>query len=418
VGEDEGDGAERGEQAQARPAHLGQPGQLRGHGSDLVDRLPRRLVVEVGAPVAPAAQQQGDEHHCGEHAVEGRHRHAEQRDGAALVPVDAELEHPEGHGGEADDRQVHQAAEQQGGERAQQDAQAEHRADREPEDASPHEGGGEGEQRRDRPHQRLQPLHRDTEQRRPVGAVGRGADGDAQRGALEEHHQAEHQQRRGDHGDDAVGAEDGAAELEADVEGVGDAGRDVGPLDAEPAGHEHGDAGEELGEADRGHREHQPWGGEEAPDDRQLDDPAEGERGGRTGRHGRGVGPPPLGEQDEDEHRRGGTEVALGEVDDAVRPVDQRHAEGDQGGDATDDDAAHPDPEGQRVGEQLQEQDRHRWRVRQHSNTPWRPPPRRGRSQHRLHHPFAPWMPMPPHRRSLSSGWQTTERGRGYGPAP
>ena len=59
---------------------------------------------------------QRDQHHDGQHRVERREVDAEQGHRVALVPVDAQLQDAERHGREADGRQVHEAAQQQGGE--------------------------------------------------------------------------------------------------------------------------------------------------------------------------------------------------------------------------------------------------------------------------------------------------------------
>jgi hypothetical protein len=355
VGEHEGDEGDGGGEAGAHPAHLGQPGELGGDGAHLVRRLPARLVVDVGAAGAAPAQQQGGEDDDGEDGVERRCLHAEQRQVRPRVPVDAELQHAECDGAEADGRQVREAAEQQRGERPQQEAEAQHAPHGEAEDAGPQEGGGEGEERSHPPHERVEALDGDAEQRGPVGPVGGGADRHADGRAPQEHGEAGHGDHRGDEGDDAVGAEDRAAEGELEVERVLDArGEQRG---VEPAREQHGDTGEHLGEPDGGDRQDQPRRGEEAADHGHLDEPAEEEGGRRAGEDGDDVGPPPLGEEQVDEDGRRGTQVPLGEADDPVGPVDQCHPERDQRRHGADEDAPGEDADGEREDDELQGED-------------------------------------------------------------
>ena len=83
----------------------------------------------------------------------------------AAKPID-DLEDAEGHGVGADREQVRHAADHQRGERAEQHPDREGAEHRQAEDPGPQEDGDEGEQRGDRPDERLQPLDRHAEQRR------------------------------------------------------------------------------------------------------------------------------------------------------------------------------------------------------------------------------------------------------------
>ena len=305
--------------------------------------------------------------------VERREVHIGERQRRTLVPVDAQLEDPECDRGGSDDREAGHAAEQECGQRAEEDAEAQHRPDREPEDPSPEERRRERQERGDRPDQRLQALHRDTEQRGAVGAIGRGADRHAEACPAQEPHQSDHGEGRDDECEHAVSPEDRAPDLDAYVERVVDPWGHECAVDAEPARQEDRQPGQQLGEADGRDRQHETRGGEEAPDDRELDEAPKRERCEGAGDHGERVRPAPLRQQQEHEDGRRGAEVALGEVDDPVRAVDERHAERDECGHRADERPADEHAEGKGIDELLEGEDRDRWCERGHPGGAVRP---------------------------------------------
>ena len=97
--------------------------------------------------------------------------------------------------------------------------------------------------------------------------------------------------------------------------------------------------GQDLRHADRDHGEDETRRAEEAADEDELDEPAKRDSRGQADRQGEEVGHAGVEDEQHRQRRRQTAQIALREVDDAVRPVDQRDPEGDEGGQATDDDA-------------------------------------------------------------------------------
>ena len=232
------------------------------------------------------------------------------------------------------------------------------------EDAGPQEDGSEGEQRGDRPDQRLQPLDRHAEQRRTIGAVGAGADRDPDAAQPQEQREADERERRHDHRDEVVGVEDDGADRELEVERRGEPLAEQREVDAPEPRQQDRERGEQLRQAERRDRDQQPRRLEEAADDRELDDRPDRESGEDPDRHSDEVGPAPRGHQHHDQHDGDGPHVGLGEVDEAVRPVRQRHAERDQRGEEADQDPADEDAERDPEEDLLDDEDAERGQIR------------------------------------------------------
>ncbi len=126
-------------------------------------------------------------------------------------------------------------------------------------------------------------------------------------------------------------------------------------LNPNQPGHEQRECGQELRDADGRDGQHETRRAAEPVDERPLDDEAEEDRADEAEEEGDRIGEPghPVrcaarrvpGEQQDREDRRHRAEVALREVDDAVRAVDQREADGEQRGERSDQRALHDDAE-------------------------------------------------------------------------
>ena len=162
-----------------RGPHLREAAQDLRDGPDLAGRLPARHVAFADTTCAcPARHEQPDHHDDEQDGVDVRR----------LVPVphDRLLDDAEDDGGADDCRQALHASDHPGGERAQQDRRSEHLTDRQADDPGAEEDGQEGEHGREHPHDGLQSPDRDPQRRRSIGALGAGADGDADVAAPEE----------------------------------------------------------------------------------------------------------------------------------------------------------------------------------------------------------------------------------------
>ncbi len=87
---------------------------------------------------------------------------------------------------------------------------------------------------------------------------------------------------------------------------------------------------EELGQPDGGHGQDETRRAEEPPDDGQLDDASEQDGADETDRHGEEVVHSAVHDERHGQHGRGEAELDLGEIQNPVGPVHQRHADGDQ----------------------------------------------------------------------------------------
>jgi hypothetical protein len=332
----------------ADEAHLSHAPQLAGHRPHLLRGLPRRRVglVDPGG-AAPLHEQRGDDDER-EHRVEQARavRIGGRREEPPVPPAHTDLQHAERHRARCDPGHVVQATEHQRGERPEQDPVAQDAAERQAEDAGAEERRHEGEERGDRPDEGLQPLHGHAEQRRPVCALRAGTHGDASTGPAQEHHDRQQRERHDDDREQGVRVEHDRLDREVEVERRIDARPQDGRVPPSRQ-HERGER-KQLRQPDGGHREDQAGRAEEAADDHQLDDRTEhGRRHDADAEREEVVEP---AERDEQVDERDGqhTEVGLGEVQDPVRPVDQRHPDGDERGEAADDDAAHHDACGRR----------------------------------------------------------------------
>ena len=174
------------------------------------------------------------------------------------------------------------------------------------------------------------------------------------RAYTQEEREGEQDQRDEDEDHQVVVVEEDAADLHLDVERRIEH-RAADGLEAEPAGHEQRERGEELRDADRRHGEHEPRRPAEPVDDRPFDDEAEEHGRDQTDDEGDGVGEPGhpvrraarcvLGDEQDREDRRDRAEIALREVHDAVRAVDERDADGEERGERADERALDDDAE-------------------------------------------------------------------------
>jgi hypothetical protein len=129
----------------------------------------------------------------------------------------------------------------------------------------------------DGPHHGLETLDGDPEQAGPIGPLGAGPDSDAD--TRESQHQCHTEQRQG--GDNQCSQMICREDEREDREGQGN--RDVDHAGGRLLPPDHGDeqrtCHEQLGQPDGGHREDQPWGVEESPDDDQLHNAAQKDGG-------------------------------------------------------------------------------------------------------------------------------------------
>ena len=117
----------------------------------------------------------------------------------------------------------------------------------------------------------VQAAHRDAEQRRPVGPVGRGPHGDADVGEAQEQRHGHHGQRRRAPTPPGSRRRTRAGRCPSATTS-GTSMRVLSGSSPHRRGHHQRPEREQLGEADGGHGQDQAARAEEAPDDRQLDD--------------------------------------------------------------------------------------------------------------------------------------------------
>ena len=311
------------------------------HRSGLAHGSPCRRLEAAAQPGAGRRQPHRDQHDDEQHRL-----HV-----VGLVPAPDHrlLDDAERDRGERDRGQPLHAADDRRRQRRQQQRRPEHGAERESDDPGAEEDREERQQRRQHPHDRVHAPYGDAHQRGAVGVVGAGSHRDAETGTEE---QPEPDERERDHHerDDVVAAEGQRVDGERQVERRGEALR--GQADAEPSGKEQPQPGEQLGEADGGDGEDQPGRPEEPADHEQLDRGAQDDR--RRDPHHEGDHPAgAAGHHEQHRERRGGrAEVALGEVEDAVRPVHEGEPEREEGAQTAEDRPLHHDPR-RRPPEQL-----------------------------------------------------------------
>ncbi len=300
--------------------------------ADLVAQSPRGGLVGVGPAVLATLEEQGDQHRRPDD------RGDEER--ALGVPRDAVLQDAECDRRRRHRRQMPEPTDDQRSQCLHQCDDAERLADRHADDPGPQEQREEREPGGDGPHERGQPGDGDAEHLRPFALLGRTADRRTEASAPEEEGDGDHGDRCHDQGDQVVRREDERADRQLPVERRWNSLRRDGL--APHAWHEQGEHGEELGDADRrdGQNESRCLG--ESSDERELDDGTECDRrrdaDAEAGRYGQ------AGEQDQadGERRRDEAEVGLGEVDDPVGSVDQRHAHRQQRREESEDHASDP----------------------------------------------------------------------------
>jgi hypothetical protein len=137
-----------------------------------------------------------------------------------------------------------------------------------------------------------------------------------------------------------------AAERRGEVLGGSDVAR-------HPRRHLELDVGEQLGDPDGHDRQDQPRGGGEAADEGDLHERAQRQRAEDQDRQHQQVRHALVGEQQQREHGGRCTQAGLGEVDDAVGPVHEHHADGDEPVEAADHRAVEQDA--QRAGARQQQ---------------------------------------------------------------
>ena len=249
------------------------------------------------------------------------------------------------------------APEQEGGEGAEQQAEAERRRDGEADHPRAEEDGDEREEGGERPHERLESLHRDAQRQRPVARLSAAA-----RMAMP----ARVRRRNNARATQTIGMTTAAM--------TSLAWKIVPPISTSRA-----NGGSRIGASSRSSPK--AFGRRMAPAARSWVRPRvatvssrRGERAKRrmtasstTAPSSRAprmpavsdgeVGPAPRVDQQERQDDRRRPEVGVGEVDDAVRPVRQGHAEGDERGEATEEHAPQPLAEREREQQELEGDD-------------------------------------------------------------
>ena len=287
--------------------------------------------------------------------------HEEAEVDQRLVLVEGELgglaDDGDGHGGEDGGRQAPHAAHDGGGQRRQEHRRSEPGCGARLGERPGEGDAGSGQHAGQGPHQGREAPDADAEESGPFGVLGHGPHGHAGAGEAEERRQPEEQQDGHLDGEDLGEPERRAVAADPEVEpaeGQQVADRSgaqlVGERQRVGLGEER-QTGDDLrrrlrqepGHHDRDHRQHEPWGVEEAPHQRQVEDHAD-ERGegetqdeGDRERHVR-----VLHEvEGEDGARR--ADGRLGEVDHPQGAVDEDDAGGGEGVDEAEDEAPEQD---------------------------------------------------------------------------
>ena len=270
-------------------------------------------------------------------------RHHEQR--TAGVPGHAVLEHAERHRSRGDRREVAEPPDHERRECLDEGGQAERGTEGNAEDPGTEEQRQEGQPGGDRPHERGQPGDGDAQHQCPLAAFGRTADRGSDAGGAEEHRHPDHRQRSHHERDQIVGGEDERADGDLPVDRRRDA------FDAALSSHIRGTSSAKAASnwvmpivRDR---EDETRRSRETADEGELDDGAQCD--GRREPHTETEQVRQAGEHDQADCERRGheAEVGLGEVDHPVGPVDERHADRQQGDQQAENDTADPGPGGQ-----------------------------------------------------------------------
>ena len=346
-----------------RPDHHDQPDDAEGPPSQAHVRVPpigeckrahflrtppRAGGIVVAAVAAGALHEQHDEHDR-RHDRVGRSRRVGVEPHAGLQ----QAQRDRGHGNR---RQPFEPGDDEGSERLQQRRQPSCIANRHADDPTAQEQGDERHCRGDRPHQRVQPAHRNAEHCRPITSLGAGPNRHAVAAAGEEPGDADHHQRCHDQGDEVVGVEDDLTEGQLPPDRWGDAfTRQVA---APPPRDQDADHDQQLGDAQRGHGDHQPGRVSEPADQGELDDHTSDDRQHQPGGQPEQVRPAPEDDERGSERGRHGTELGLREVDHPIGSVDQRHADRHDCVEAAERQPVQPQPQRQPEEDQLDTDDR------------------------------------------------------------
>ena len=206
-----------------------------------------------------------------------------------------------------------------------------------------------GEPASERPHDERHSLRADPGEARRLRILGRGAHAGARLGAAEEPRKAADERGEHDDGDDVVGTQDHVTDMPLLVECSREG------LVRTDVGQDGLDEQEDLSRADGRDHEDDLWRLAEARHERKLEQPAEQQADDGDQREG-GIEVPVVVDREAYEQRRGQrAELAEGEVDDAVRAVDEDDADGEH----ADGEAAHRTAEDDLVRGIEREQLRH-----------------------------------------------------------
>jgi hypothetical protein len=134
-------------------------------------------------PVALPLEEEGDDDHAHEHAVDD--------DRAARLEQDRLLDDADRDGGHHRPREAFHAADHGGGQRSQHETRSERLADLDTLDGQAEEDAHAGHAGGQHPHDGVDALHRDAEQGGPARGLGRGPHRDADAGPAEEQDQPE-----------------------------------------------------------------------------------------------------------------------------------------------------------------------------------------------------------------------------------
>ncbi len=307
----------------------------RGHRSHFTRGLPGRDVAAARSrrPLGDEQRDQDDDEEdrvVERGAVPGLERHRL-------------IHHADADRRDRDRRQPFHAADDRGGERLEQEARAEHLADRQADDAGTQEHRDVREDAGDHPDDRVEAADGNAERQGPVAPLGRAADRDAEVRVAHEQAETDEADRHDDRGEEVGRVERHARHGEAGLERRVEAGRDAEV--AEEVRQEERGAGEHLRDTDRRDRDDEARGLVEAADDQRLDEDADEDRRDEPDDRADDVVPAPAQDEQDRERRGELAEIAGGEVDDPVGPVDERDAEGDERHAAADERAVDDDPE-------------------------------------------------------------------------
>ena len=171
-------------------------------------------------------------------------------------------------------------------------------------------------------------------------ALGTGSESDPGPGPVEEETEQDNGHGYRDQRQEVAGTEHDRRDLEMEVEGFSEPGGEE--LDMEPAREQHGQPSQQLRQPERGHHQNQTGCLEESTDDDELDQRPQDNRTNQADQTSQHIRKPSTGHQQDDADHRQRAQIALGEVEHTIGAVDERHPEGHQGREASDDGTLHP----------------------------------------------------------------------------